>query len=503
MPRSGRRSLPAAILLLAAALLALAGPASGHAQVIEVDPPDGTILAIAPSAVTISFNEGVALAPGGITVVDATGLAVDTEPEVVDAARIVQPLPPLRDGWYVVTWAVVSEDGHPIRRASVFGVGDADAALRPAPPASPAAILPAAARALADLGTLVLAGALAATILLRAPVAPVAPLVAAGGLLALAGTALLVLTGLLAAGQVWLATIAGLVAVARIPILAVALLLRDRPRAASLPVLAALLLIAPGGHAAGDPIAVALLAAHLLLAATWLGAAPALLAVQRHTGTDDPTALAVARAFSRLAGIALVIVGLAGAALTWRLTEGFVAGVTPWLAVLLAKIGLVAIAALAGALGRRHLAREPRRSGLRRLFLLDALLLAGVATLSGALALDAPRAGLHDVHGGPDGAARCTLRAGETALSAILRPALPGANEILLGGVPADAAGLTLELRHPAIGEAPVAATPVAGTEGWTAPVALPFAGDWTLTVALRPDRFTLLRGDCTLRVGG
>ena len=125
-----------AILLpvIAIALLAIPVAALGHAQLVAVTPADGSRLEVAPAALTLTFNEPVGLGPDGIVVLDARGARVDSVPETTDGPAIVQPLPPLADGWYLVTWAIVSEDGHPVRSASVFAVGDADAAARPVPP---------------------------------------------------------------------------------------------------------------------------------------------------------------------------------------------------------------------------------------------------------------------------------------------------------------------------------------------------------------------------------
>ena len=75
--RSRRLSALQAVLrplLLLVALLALApGGVSAHAQLVSLDPPDGAILAASPAAVTLTFNEQIGLATGGLRVLDGAG----------------------------------------------------------------------------------------------------------------------------------------------------------------------------------------------------------------------------------------------------------------------------------------------------------------------------------------------------------------------------------------------------------------------------------------------
>lgn len=120
------------VALLVGLLLALAtaAPALAHASVRQTTPFDGERVEPddVPDAVTIEFNEDVAVPPDGIRVFDEDGARVDTDGEVAgtDAPDVAgRALRPLDDGAYVVTWRAVSEDGHPIRGAFVFTVGGA------------------------------------------------------------------------------------------------------------------------------------------------------------------------------------------------------------------------------------------------------------------------------------------------------------------------------------------------------------------------------------------
>ena len=79
-----------------------------------------------PAAVTLTFNERVeAAALGGVRVFDSRAQRVDVgSPTHSDGGRKVRaPLPNLKDGTYVVTWRVVSADGHPVRGAFTFSSG--------------------------------------------------------------------------------------------------------------------------------------------------------------------------------------------------------------------------------------------------------------------------------------------------------------------------------------------------------------------------------------------
>ena len=112
-PRSAH---PVALAALTAGLLLLpVGVALGHAQLVALEPADGARLEASPATVTITFNEPVGLAPGGLQVIDSSGASVDLGEDVLAGPTISQPLPPLADGWYVVTWGVISEDGHVVR----------------------------------------------------------------------------------------------------------------------------------------------------------------------------------------------------------------------------------------------------------------------------------------------------------------------------------------------------------------------------------------------------
>lgn len=84
-PSALRRPLAAAGLLTAllgavlGLLLAVAAPASAHAALTGSDPQDGAVVATAPTQVTLTFSEQVALGADSIRVLDPSGKRADTE----------------------------------------------------------------------------------------------------------------------------------------------------------------------------------------------------------------------------------------------------------------------------------------------------------------------------------------------------------------------------------------------------------------------------------------
>ena len=79
--RPARRPLPlppgwarVGVALVALALVVLgAAPASAHAELIDTDPAEGSVVETAPDTVTLTFNEPVRLTSQEIAVYDAAG----------------------------------------------------------------------------------------------------------------------------------------------------------------------------------------------------------------------------------------------------------------------------------------------------------------------------------------------------------------------------------------------------------------------------------------------
>ncbi|MEQ0565911.1 copper resistance protein CopC [Amycolatopsis sp. NEAU-NG30] len=124
--RAARRAL-ALLAFLAGWLVLTAAPASAHVEIISSTPGDGTRLTAAPSQVSVTLSENVGIQPGSLKVVDTRGAAVDTGPvfQPGDVAEqvAVRLRPGLPDGSYLVEYAFVSADSHPVRGTFAFVVG--------------------------------------------------------------------------------------------------------------------------------------------------------------------------------------------------------------------------------------------------------------------------------------------------------------------------------------------------------------------------------------------
>ncbi|WP_086852815.1 copper resistance CopC/CopD family protein [Amycolatopsis kentuckyensis] len=117
----------ALLALLAGWLLVSATPASAHVEVISSTPGDGARLSAAPSLVSVTLSENVGIQPGSIKVVDLEGHQVDSGP-VFQPGQVAEEVgvrlrPGLPDGSYLVEYAFVSADSHPVRGTFAFVVG--------------------------------------------------------------------------------------------------------------------------------------------------------------------------------------------------------------------------------------------------------------------------------------------------------------------------------------------------------------------------------------------
>nr|WP_093907787.1 copper resistance protein CopC [Streptomyces sp. cf386] len=115
------------LLLLAATglLLAGAGPVSAHAAVTGSAPQQGAVVDKAPTQVSLTFSEKVALSDDSLRVLDPKGKRIDQgDPANLNgttyAVKLHSGLP---DGTYTVTYQVVSEDSHPVAGAYTFSIG--------------------------------------------------------------------------------------------------------------------------------------------------------------------------------------------------------------------------------------------------------------------------------------------------------------------------------------------------------------------------------------------
>jgi methionine-rich copper-binding protein CopC len=126
-----RIAVPALLALLVLIGLVPAPAAFGHASLVSTEPADGAIVAAAPETVTLVFNEPVS--PLVLRLFAPSGHGAVLPDVKQDGPRLAIALPrAFGEGTYVLSWRVVSADGHPVSGAFGYSVGRADGAARAA-----------------------------------------------------------------------------------------------------------------------------------------------------------------------------------------------------------------------------------------------------------------------------------------------------------------------------------------------------------------------------------
>jgi copper transport protein len=532
------------VALATGLLVTGASPAAAHASLVSVDPPDGARLDESPAAVTLTFSEPVSAELGGVRVLDTSGAPVQQGAARVDGVTVVVDLAAdLPDGTYVVTYRVISADGHPVRGGSVFGVGagtvDTGALGRVASTSGdrPWEVAGAIGRWLAYGGVLAAAGgALFLAYVLRdgherSPTVRFvrwAALVGAlGSLVALPvqaalgtgqGAGSLFDEGVLAdvaADGVGLAL--GL-ALAGLAVLA-ACVNRSRRLGVVGALVAATSFAATGHTRAGSTAAMSTLAdgAHLVAAAVWGGGLLLLWWTLRARGRQDDadpvaTATLVAR-FSDLATVSIVAVGVAGAALAWSQVRALDALTdTRYGLFLIAKLAAVLGLSVMGAYNHFRLVPAMRRGAttsalvlLRQTLRLEVAGLVAVLALTSVLVVTTPA---RDSLGG--GVVERVVQLGDAgSVQVVVSPAATGRNDLHLytydpSGRTADIAeSITVELALPVAQLGPIdrAATRAGPAHFQLVTDDFAVGGTWQVTIRARVDRFDEATGTVTIPI--
>ncbi len=133
--RRGRAARLVALLLLllagvAAVVLATAGPAAAHAELVTASPASGAALDTAPTELTLTFSESITQVPSALRLLDSGGTQAVLGSASAEGNTLTVPVPgPLADGGYVFVYRVISADSHPVAGALTFTLGaDATAA---------------------------------------------------------------------------------------------------------------------------------------------------------------------------------------------------------------------------------------------------------------------------------------------------------------------------------------------------------------------------------------
>lgn len=116
--------LLAGLLVALGLVLIPAAPASAHATLVSSNPSAGAVVDSAPGEVTLTFSETVNVALGRVVVVDPNGKEAEAGKASRDGDKVTSKLKKdLPRGTYVVSYRVVSADGHPISGAVSFSIG--------------------------------------------------------------------------------------------------------------------------------------------------------------------------------------------------------------------------------------------------------------------------------------------------------------------------------------------------------------------------------------------
>ena len=127
LPTAFRRLLVACVLA-GGAVLAAAGPASAHAELVSSDPAGGAVLGSEPARVTLRFSEEIVLKLSAVTVIGPDGHHLPAGPLTAGPTgedSLAVDLPPDSGrGTFVIEWEVTAaDDGHASSGDVMFAVG--------------------------------------------------------------------------------------------------------------------------------------------------------------------------------------------------------------------------------------------------------------------------------------------------------------------------------------------------------------------------------------------
>lgn len=513
-------------LLCAFVFLASPSVASAHASLQTTDPSAGSIVAEAPTTLTLQFTEPIDTVPESLRLFTADGSSVDIGETEQDAGSrsLTARLPALDDGSYVVAWRAVSVDSHPINGAFTFSVG---AATDTAPGLvedlvegerssdGQGEVWLGIGRWSSFAGLAILVGA-PLLLLVGAPdrldtrraqlVLAFAGLVAAAGTILMIGAQASLSTGNTWSRAAWAAVFdsrAGRWWLARLPLVAIGLLLLSRRqhakttwwRAGALAVATlSCAIYAAGGHAmSGRAQAIGFIAtvAHLAAMSVWVGG---LVAVVTIVGRER--LLTAAQQFSPLALGAVAVLAASGGVNGWR-QMGSIDGFTDsvygrWLLVKLTLVvAVVAVAGVSRWVVRTAEAPHLRLGALRRTTLVEVVGIAVILAATAGLVNAAPPAGP------PVEATSVSVVEGDRIAQLILDPAVTGGTVMHVyisspGGLLDRPDEITVEASLPSQQLGPLTIpTFAAGPDHVTTNDAdIPLTGLWTFTITARYGEF-------------
>jgi len=120
----GRCGVGGALLLIVLGTVLLrAPPAFAHASLLRAEPADGEVAPAAPATLKLFFNEPVS--PLVFRLIGPDGMAVTPKVSAENSTVTIAAPPAMRRGTHVLSWRVISADGHPVGGAVMFSIGAA------------------------------------------------------------------------------------------------------------------------------------------------------------------------------------------------------------------------------------------------------------------------------------------------------------------------------------------------------------------------------------------
>jgi copper transport protein len=315
--------LARALAVLVFVALVVPATAVAHARLIRTVPANGAVVARAPHAVLVEFDDTVAVGSDNAAVANVSRRSVLAGPPRASGRALTLPLAPdLPRGAYTVRWSIVSEDGHPEQGVIAFAVGRAEPRPEPVLGAStPTGVGDVALRALYFIGLLVAAGATVFALLARRLLGarlrrPLAGLLFAALVTAFVGASGLETTAASGTRFALVMKVATVVALAGAAAAALAPTVPALLAAAGACSLALTAAPALAGHALDrdQPAVIGPLldVAHTLAAAVWLGGLVAVIWVLPRSSKDTWERRAVLRRFASTALLAVCVIALTG-----------------------------------------------------------------------------------------------------------------------------------------------------------------------------------------------
>lgn len=547
LSRSRRRfRLTFSGLLVGLGFLGSASPVSAHADLVVSNPSASAVLEQGPKEISLRFTEPVTPVDRSVEVFNQQGQLIQIGDAIIDpsdaTAVVVQDLPELPLGQYVVAWRVLSADGHVAQGAFSFQIGTqqssqsgadivADvlaglATSREGPPGLDAVRY--GARFAVFVGLAALMGTLLFAVASQLGGRRIRLAIIAGWWAATLGTALHFLTqGPYAVGGSWTGVVDpdlwadvwstrnGQALVVRLVLLVLfagLLILAHRNRqriqtswwrsSSALVGAGVIVTMSAAGHPSSSSLAgvsVAVDAVHLAAIVLWIGGLVAVILVGSTTSDPD----VVMQRFSRWATVAVPIAVVTGMWQTWHLISRWDdLSNTAWGRALVVKVSFVVAAVTVGGIARWVVVNRLTGS-IRRLIVIEVAVVVAILAATSALVSHPPRVQAETK------VFNASLVEGTTIANVTVTPGRIGVNEIHVtvqtpSGALAPVAGVTMRFTLDG-SDIPALAVPVEvlGPNHFTGSVSLLNGGSWTLEIIVQVDAATVTRLTTTVDIAG